>query len=122
MEAQRLRMRTDYDLEMMLEMGFCQGIENYSRHLTGRPPGSRPSTLLDFFPDDFLLMIDESHATIPQIGGMYRGRPQPQDGARRARVPAAQRARQPAAAVRRVHADDRSAALRVGHPAARSSC
>ncbi len=72
-EAQRLRMRTDYDLEMMAEMGFCQGIENYSRHLTGREPGARPHTLLDFFPRDFLLMIDESHATIPQIGGMYEG-------------------------------------------------
>ncbi len=72
-EAQRLRMRTDYDLEMMAEMGFCQGIENYSRHLTGREPGAQPHTLLDFFPKDFLLMIDESHATIPQIGGMYEG-------------------------------------------------
>ncbi len=73
LEAQRLRMRTDYDLEMMAEMGFCQGIENYSRHLTGREPGARPHTLLDFFPRDFLLMIDESHATIPQIGGMFEG-------------------------------------------------
>ncbi|MES2995922.1 MAG: excinuclease ABC subunit UvrB [Verrucomicrobiota bacterium] len=72
-EAQRLRMRTEYDLEMMGEMGFCQGIENYSRHLTGRPPGATPNTLLDFFPDDFLLLVDESHATIPQIGGMYEG-------------------------------------------------
>jgi excinuclease ABC subunit B len=72
-EAQRLRMRTDYDLEMMAELGFCQGIENYSRHLTGRPPGSRPHTLLDFFPRDFLLLVDESHATIPQIGGMFEG-------------------------------------------------
>ncbi|MBC7979071.1 MAG: excinuclease ABC subunit UvrB [Armatimonadetes bacterium] len=72
-EAQRLRMRTEYDLEMMQEMGFCQGIENYSRHLTGRPPHSRPHTLLDFFPKDFLLMVDESHASIPQIGGMYEG-------------------------------------------------
>ena len=72
-EAQRLRMRTEYDLEMMTEMGFCQGIENYSRHLTGRPPGSRPHTLLDFFPRDFLLLVDESHASIPQIGGMFEG-------------------------------------------------
>ena len=69
-EAQRLRMRTDYDLEMMAEMGFCQGIENYSRHITGRDPGARPYTLLDFFPRDFLLLVDESHATIPQIGGI----------------------------------------------------
>lgn len=72
-EAQRLRMRTEYDLEMMREMGFCQGIENYSRHLTGRDPGSRPHTLLDFFPRDFLLLVDESHATIPQVGGMFEG-------------------------------------------------
>ncbi|HYF34047.1 MAG TPA: excinuclease ABC subunit UvrB [Prosthecobacter sp.] len=73
LEAQRLKMRTEYDIEMMQEMGFCQGIENYSRHLTGRPPGATPGTLLDFFPDDFLCLIDESHATIPQIGGMYEG-------------------------------------------------
>jgi len=73
LEAQRIKMRTEYDLEMMEEMGFCSGIENYSRHLAGRPPGSRPCTLFDFFPKDFLLIIDESHATIPQIGGMYEG-------------------------------------------------
>ena len=73
LEAQRIKMRTEYDLEMMLEMGFCSGIENYSRHLSGRPPGARPNTLFDFFPDDSLLVIDESHATIPQIGGMYAG-------------------------------------------------
>ena len=73
LEAQRLRMRTEYDLEMMMEMGFCSGIENYSRHLNARAPGSRPSTLVDFFPRDFLLVIDESHATVPQIGGMFAG-------------------------------------------------
>ena len=73
LEAQRLKMRTEYDLEMIQEMGFCSGIENYSRHLSGRPPGSRPFTLLDFFPRDFLMVIDESHATVPQIGGMYEG-------------------------------------------------
>jgi excinuclease ABC subunit B len=73
LEAQRLKMRTEYDLEMMEEMGFCSGIENYSRHLAGREPGSRPYTLFDFFPKDFLLVVDESHATIPQIGGMYEG-------------------------------------------------
>ena len=72
-EAQRLRQRTEFDLEMMQEMGFCNGIENYSRHLSGRPPGSRPYTLMDFLPDDFLVVIDESHATVPQIGGMFAG-------------------------------------------------
>src|SRR5437868_6452835 len=72
-EALRLRMRTEYDLEMLQEMGFCNGIENYSRHLSGRSPGSKPYTLIDFFPKDFLLVVDESHATIPQIGGMYEG-------------------------------------------------
>ncbi len=73
LEAQRLKMRTEYDLEMLQEMGFCSGIENYTRHLSGRPAGSTPYTLLDFFPDDFLLVLDESHATVPQIGGMYEG-------------------------------------------------
>ena len=73
LEAQRLKMRTTYDLEMMEEMGFCNGIENYSRHMAGRPPGSRPYTLIDFFPKDFLTIIDESHVTVSQIGGMYAG-------------------------------------------------
>ena len=73
LEAQRLKMRTDYDLEMMQEMGFCNGIENYSRHLTGRPPGSSPYTLMDFLPEDSIIMVDESHATLPQISGMYAG-------------------------------------------------
>jgi excinuclease ABC subunit B len=73
LEAQRLRMRTQYDLEMMRQVGFCSGIENYSRHIDGRPPGSPPATLLDYFPEDFLLVIDESHVTVPQIGGMYEG-------------------------------------------------
>src|SRR2546427_72121 len=73
LEAQRLRMRTEYDLEMLQEMGFCNGIENYSRHLSGRPPSSKPYTIIDFFPKDFLVVIDESHATFPQIGGMYEG-------------------------------------------------
>ena len=73
LEAQRLRMRTNYDLEMMREIGFCSGIENYSRHIDGRGPGDAPHTLLDYFPDDFLCIIDESHVTNPQIGGMYEG-------------------------------------------------
>jgi len=73
LEFQRLEQRTRYDLELLTEMGFCPGIENYSRHLTGRKPGEPPPTLLNYFPNDFLLFIDESHVTVPQIGGMYRG-------------------------------------------------
>ncbi|MFN8127689.1 MAG: excinuclease ABC subunit UvrB [Candidatus Nanopelagicales bacterium] len=73
LEAQRLRMRTQYDVEMMQQVGFCNGIENYSRHIDGRAPGSAPNCLLDYFPEDFLLVIDESHVTVPQIGGMYEG-------------------------------------------------
>ncbi|WP_431876123.1 excinuclease ABC subunit UvrB [Amycolatopsis sacchari] len=73
LEAQRLRMRTTYDIEMMRQVGFCSGIENYSRHIDDRPAGSAPATLIDYFPDDFLLVIDESHVTVPQIGGMYEG-------------------------------------------------
>jgi excinuclease ABC subunit B len=73
LEAQRLEQRTMYDLELLEEMGFCPGIENYSRHLTGRQPGEPPPTLINYFPDDYLLVIDESHVTVPQIGGMYRG-------------------------------------------------
>lgn len=73
LEAQRLEQRTRFDLEMMQEVGYCQGIENYSRHLTGRKEGEAPYTLMDFFPKDYLLFIDESHVTIPQIGGMYKG-------------------------------------------------
>jgi excinuclease ABC subunit B len=73
LEAQRLRMRTNYDVEMMRQVGFCSGIENYSRHIDGRGPGTAPATLIDYFPEDFLLVIDESHVTVPQIGGMYEG-------------------------------------------------
>jgi excinuclease ABC subunit B len=73
LEAQRLRMRTTYDVEMMRQVGFCSGIENYSRHIDGRAPGTAPHTLLDYFPEDFLLVIDESHVTVPQVGGMYEG-------------------------------------------------
>jgi len=73
LEAQRIRMRTMYDIDMMKELGYCSGIENYSRHLTGRPPGARPYTMLDYFEGDFLTIIDESHATLPQIRGMYNG-------------------------------------------------
>ena len=73
LEAQRLRMRTEYDLEMIQQVGFCSGIENYSRHMDGRPAGSAPATLIDYFPEDFLTIIDESHVTVPQIGGMFEG-------------------------------------------------
>ncbi|MDQ3953458.1 MAG: excinuclease ABC subunit UvrB [Actinomycetota bacterium] len=73
LEAQRLRMRTNYDLEMMREVGFCNGIENYARHIEDREPGSRPNTLLDYFPDDFLVVLDESHVAVPQLNGMYEG-------------------------------------------------
>ena len=73
LEAQRIRMRTDYDLEQLQELGFCSGIENYSRWFSGRKPGERPFCLIDFFPDDFLIILDESHVTLPQIGGMYKG-------------------------------------------------
>ncbi|MGI8791484.1 MAG: excinuclease ABC subunit UvrB [Actinomycetota bacterium] len=73
LEAQRLRMRTEYDLEMLREVGFCNGIENYARHIEGRPVGSRPSTLIDYFPDDLLIVVDESHVGVPQLGGMYEG-------------------------------------------------
>src|ERR1051325_989959 len=73
LEAHRIRQRTEYDLELLQELGFCNGIENYSRILEGRPPGSHPFTLLDYFPDDFVIFVDESHQTVPQIGGMYEG-------------------------------------------------
>jgi excinuclease ABC subunit B len=73
LEAQRLRMRTQYDLEMMAEVGYCNGIENYSRHIDGRGPGEAPSTLINFFPDDYLLIVDESHVTVPQLHGQYEG-------------------------------------------------
>jgi excinuclease ABC subunit B len=73
LEAHRIRQRTEYDLEMLKELGYCNGIENYSRHMEGRPPGSAPFTLLDYFPSDFVCFIDESHQTVPQIGGMYEG-------------------------------------------------
>ena len=73
LEAQRLRMRTTFDMEMMQQLGFCSGIENYSRYLDDRSPGSAPNCLLDYFPEDFLVVIDESHVTVPQIGAMYEG-------------------------------------------------
>ena len=114
LEAQRLQSRTTYDLDMLGEVGTCQGIENYSRHLTGRKPGERPYCLFDFLPPDFLCVVDESHVTVPQIGGMYAG-----DRSRKETLVAhgfrpAQRARQPPAEVPRVGAADPAAALRLG--------
>src|SRR6202008_414393 len=73
LEAQRLRMRTTYDIEMLRQVGSCSGIENYSRHIDGRAAGTPPNTLLDYFPEDFLLVVNESHNTVPQIGAMYEG-------------------------------------------------
>ena len=102
LEAQRLAARTRFDIEMMQEVGYCPGIENYSRPLAGRQPGEPPDTLFDFFPDDFLLFVDESHVTVPQVRGMFAGDFSRKSDARRARLPPAQRARQPAAEVRRV--------------------
>ena len=102
LEAERLRMRTTYDLEMLREVGFCSGIENYSRHIDGRAPGTAPYTLLDYFPDDYLVVIDESHVTVPQLHGMYEGDISRKSHARRLRLPAPERDRQPAAAVRGV--------------------
>ena len=102
LEKQRLEQRTLYDLEMMEQMGFCNGIENYSRHLSGRKPGEPPPTLIDYFPKDFLLVVDESHQTVPQVGGDVPRRPRAQGDARRVRLPPAERARQPPAQVRRV--------------------
>ncbi len=102
LEAQRLHQRTMFDLEMIREIGYCHGIENYARHLTGRAPGEPPPTLLDYLPDDAIIVVDESHQTVPQVRGMYRGRPGPEGSAGRLRLPAAVGARQPAAELRRV--------------------
>ena len=105
LEAQRLNARTRFDIEMMHEVGYCPGIENYSRPLSGRPPGSAPDTLFSFFPKDFLLFVDESHVTVPQVRGMFAGDHNRKIDAGRARLPAAQRLGQPAAEVRRMGED-----------------
>ena len=89
LEAQRLRMRTQYDLEMIQEVGYCNGIENYSMHIDGRAYGEPPYTLLDYFPKDFLLVIDESHVAVPAAARAVRGRSQPQGHLGRSRLPAA---------------------------------
>ena len=114
LESHRLRQRTQYDMEMLREMGFCNGIENYSRILDGRAPGARPYCLIDYFPDDFVCFIDESHQTVPQIGGMYEG-----DRSRKQtlvdygfRLP--ERDGQPPADVRRVPVDHAADRVRLG--------
>ena len=130
LEAQRLLARTKYDIEMMLEVGICSGIENYSRHLDGRQPGEKPYTLIDYFPKDYLLIIDESHVTLPQIKAMYNGDRQRKEVLvdHGFRLPSAHG--QPPAQVRRVRADVEPGALRLRHagqdrtgkaPAAKSS-
>ena len=115
LEAHRIRQRTEYDVEMLKELGFCNGIENYSRILEGRPPGSHPFTLIDYFPDDFVVFVDESHQTVPQIGGMYEG-----DRSRKQtlvdygfRLPVG--ARQPAAPLRRVPLQGGADGVRLRH-------
>jgi excinuclease ABC subunit B len=108
LESHRLRQRTQYDMEMLREIGFCSGIENYSRILDGRGPGDRPYCLLDYFPEDFVCFIDESHQTVPQIGGMYEG-DRSCDG-------------QPPSDVRGIPLDHPAADLRVGHPGAVRAC
>ena len=107
LEAQRLRMRTTYDVEMMRQVGSCSGIENYSMHIDGRSRGSAPNCLLDYFPEDFVLVVDESHVAVPADRRHVRGRHVPQAQPRRPRLPAAERDGQPAAAVGGVPRPDR---------------
>jgi excinuclease ABC subunit B len=116
LEAQRLRMRTTYDIEMMRQVGFCSGIENYSRHIDGRAPGTAGACLIDYFPDDFLLVIDESHVTGAADRRHVRGRHEPQADPGRARLPAALGDGQPPAEVGGVHRPDRPDRLPLGHP------
>ena len=115
LESHRLRQRTQYDMEMLREMGFCSGIENYSRILDGRKAGERPYCLLDYFPDDFVCFIDESHQTVPQIGGMYRGRPIEEADPRRLRLQASECPRQPAADLPGVPQHHPADGVRVSH-------
>ena len=122
LEAQRLHQRTMFDLEMINEIGYCHGIENYARHLTGRAPGEPPPTLLDYLPTDSLLVVDESHQTVPQVRGMYHG-----DRARKEVLVAygfrlAVGTRQPPVELRRVGAADRARSSSSLQPRARTSC
>lgn len=114
LEAQRLRMRTGYDIEMMRQIGTCSGIENYSRHIDGRGPGTPPNCLLDYFPEDFVLVVDESHVSVPQIGGMYEGDMSRERTLVRLWLPAAIRHGQQAAALRGVHRAHRADGVSVG--------
>ena len=116
LEAQRIEQRTFFDIEMMEEMGFCQGIENYSRYFDGRQAGEPGYTLIDYFPDDFVLFVDESHITIPQVGGMYRGDRSPQGDPGPVRIPPAGGPGQPAAQFPGVRVAHPSGGLRFGHP------
>ena len=116
LEVQRLRARTEHDLEMLAETGTCAGIENYSRHLDGRAPGERPFTLLDYFPEDFLVVVDESHVAVPQLERPVRRRQVPKGRPRRARLPVALRARQPPAALRGVLGARPAGRLRLATP------
>ncbi len=118
LEAQRIKMRTNYDLEMLQEMGFCNGIENYSLHFGEPQARRRPFCLIDFFPKDFLLMIDESHATVPQIGGMYNGDRSQEADPGQLRLPAPVGAGQPAAERGGVRPDHGADALCLGHAGA----
>ncbi len=121
LEGARLRQRTTFDLEMLRELGYCSGVENYSRHLARREAGSRPWTLLDYFPPDWLLVVDESHMTIPQVGRHVQERPHAQGDPGRLRLPPAVRAGQPAADLRGVRGDRQPGRLHVARrPAATS--
>ena len=117
-EAQRVHQRTRFDLEMIKSMGYCHGIENYSRHFSGRLPGEPPPTLLDYFPRDFLLFVDESHATIPQVHGMWHGDRSRKQNSGGLRLPAAVGDGQPAAEVRGVREPRASDDLCFGHAGA----
>lgn len=114
-EAQRIEERTRYDLEMLREIGYCSGIENYSRVFAGREPGSTPYTLLDYFPNDFITFIDESHVTVPQVRGMTR-RPRKKEESRRLRLPPALGIRQPPALLRGIREEARSDRSRYPRP------
>ena len=116
LEAQRIEQRTLYDIEMLSEMGFCHGVENYSRWLDGREAGQTPFTLINYFPSDFLCVVDESHVGVPQIGGMFRGDRRRKETLVEFRFPAALGTGQPPAALRRMGAASAQRGVRLGHP------